>query len=114
MRRHPAFFPAFVDDEVFNRLDANRIVVNVERTCRFARRGTDAAGEFGEVVGAVQRVECLLPVAAIDEIIPVGNDVVDRAAGLAERNAAVHAARALLFRLVVLQRDHKFAIVMEA
>jgi hypothetical protein len=36
---------------------------------------------------------------------------VDRAAGLAERDSAVHAARALLGRLVVLQRKNELAVV---
>ena len=53
----------------------------------FAGRRADATGELGEVVGAVQGVERLPVVAAKDKIVPVGNDVVDRAAGLAERDA---------------------------
>src|SRR6185312_13119065 len=36
-----------------------------------------------------------LPASVIHEIIPVGNDVVDWASGVAERDAAIHAARAL-------------------
>ena len=61
----------------------------------FARRRTDASGELREVVGGVQTADRFLPAAAIDQIVPVGNDVGERAAGVAERHAAIHAARAL-------------------
>ena len=36
-----------------------------------------------------------LPAAAVHQIVPVGNEVVQRAAGVAEGHAAIHAARAL-------------------
>src|SRR4030095_3833219 len=54
------------------------------------------------------------PLMAVREIVPVGNDVVDRAARLTERGAAVHAARALLRGFVVLQRDKDLAIMEHA
>ena len=57
LRHDPALFPALVDDEVLDRLDADGIVVDVERARRLARRRADAAGELGEVVGRVQHVE---------------------------------------------------------
>ena len=114
LRRDPAFFPTLVDDEVLDRLDADRIVVDVERAGGFARRRADASGEFRKVVGRVQHFERLAPLLPVDQVVPVGNDVVDRAAGLAERDAAVHAARALLRRLVVLEREDELAVVAHA
>ena len=77
------------------------------------------AGHTRPVNSGKLLVECstssaLLPLMAVHEIVPVGNDVVDRAAGLAERDAAVHAARALLRGLVVLQRDDELAVVAHA
>ena len=66
----------------------------------------------GKVVRLVQPVERLAPAAAIDEIVPLGDQVVDRAAGghvghqvarVAERNAAIHAARPLVSQLAVAQ-----------
>ncbi len=113
-RRDPALLPALVDDEVLDRLDADRIVVDVERARRLAGRRADAAGELGKVVRRVQHVERRAPLLPVDEIVPVRNDVVDRAAGLAERDAAVHAARALLRRFVVLERQHELAVVPDA
>jgi hypothetical protein len=43
-----------------------------------------------------------------------GNDVVDRAAAVAERDAAVHAARALHLGLVVRQADSEFLVMLDA
>ena len=47
----------------------------------------------------VQALERLFPSAVINEVVPLGNQIVNRAAvfGLTERHAAVHAARALCF-----------------
>ena len=101
----PAFVPALVDDRDFDVLDRDRRRVDAEHARAFARRGADAAGELGKIVRLVQALERLLPEAAIDEVVPLGDEVVDRAAaghaaderaGVAERDAAIHAARALL------------------
>src|SRR5207253_408335 len=42
----PALFPAPVHDLAFNRLDRDRVVLDVQGTRRLAWRGTNAAGEF--------------------------------------------------------------------
>ncbi len=62
----------------------------------FAGRGADAAGELGEVVGGMQTANGALPTAVVGEVVPVGDEVVDGAAGVAEGNAAIHAAGTLL------------------
>src|SRR5207244_2199012 len=71
----------------------------------------NAAGELGKVIGLVQPVEGLAPQPAVDEIVPFGDEVVDRTArrhaleertGVAERHAAIHAAGALRLQLLVL------------
>ena len=51
------------------------------------------------------------PRVIVDQIIPVGDLVINRAARVAIGNAAIHAARRLAFRGAVTQRDHKFIIV---
>ena len=91
----PAFVEGAIDDGLLDVLDGDRRLVDAEHAGRLARRGTDAAGELREIVGGVQRADGFAPAAAIDQIVPVGNDVVQRAAGVAEGNAAIHAARAL-------------------
>ena len=95
----PAFEKAALDDVLFDLLDRDRRLVDAEHARGFAGRGTDAAGELGEIVGGVQLADGFFPAAAIDQIVPVGNEIVDGTAGVAERNAAIHAARALLAQL---------------
>jgi hypothetical protein len=64
--------------------------------------------KVGEVVGFVQAIQSLMPEAAIDEVVPFRDEVVNGAAGghaaeenagVAERHAAIHAAGALLAQL---------------
>src|SRR5258708_1466159 len=114
LRPHPALGVTLVDDRLLDRLDRHRVVVDVEHARGFARRGAHAAGELGDVGCRVQDVERLAPVVAVNEIVPVGNDVVHRAAGLAEGNAAVHAARALLRHLLVGERPYEFLVDLDA
>ena len=112
--RHPAVGPGAIDDGAFDRLDRHRRVVEVERAGGFARRGADAAGEFGEIIGRMQIARGLLPVGAIDEIVPVRDLVVDRAAVVAKGNAAIHAACGLILRRLLRQRDHEFLVVADS
>jgi hypothetical protein len=59
--------------------------------------GQVRAGELREVVGLVQPVQGFAPAALVDEVVPLRNQVVDRATvvRLAERHATIHAAGAL-------------------
>src|SRR6266542_6560172 len=62
----------------------------------------------------MQDIERRPPLPAIGEIVPVRNDVVDRAPGLTKRNAAVHAAGALPRGFVIGEGQDEFAIVRDA
>jgi hypothetical protein len=99
--RDPSFGPGVVDDVLFDQLDRDRVVVDVEDAGFFARRRTYAAGEFGKVVGRMQAVDRLLPAPAIDQVVPVRDDVAERAALVAEGDAAIHASRPLRAQLVL-------------
>src|SRR5690606_39009770 len=110
----PAMLPGAVDDGVLDALDTHRVVVDVEHAGCFAGRGADAAGELGEVVGRVEHGKGTLPVALVDQIVEVRNDVVDRAATAAKRRAAVHAARGLHGGLCVAQADDEFFVAFDA
>ncbi len=114
LRQHPAFGPAAVDDGVLDGLDAHGLVIHIQRAGCLAGCGANAAGELGEVVGAVQGVEGGLPVATVHQIVEVWNDVIDRAAVVAERCAAVHAARRLFVGLGIVQTDHELFVVFQA
>ena len=59
-------------------------------------------------------VDRVAPLVAVDEVVPVGDQVVDGAAAVAEGHAALHAARALLRELPFGQRLHELAVVVHA
>src|SRR4051794_23412545 len=84
-----------VGDGLLDELDRDRRLVDAEDAGRFARRRADAAGELREVVGGVELADGLAPLAVEDEVVPIGDEVGERTAGMAERDAAVHAAGAL-------------------
>src|ERR1043166_8847437 len=101
----PAHLEALVDDRLLDVLDRDRLVVDAQNARPLARRGTDAPGELGEVVRLVEPLEGVMPLVAVDEVVPFGDQIVDRAARrhaaqkrprMAERDAAIHAARTLL------------------
>ena len=108
----------------FDVLDRDRRSIDAEHARTFARRGANAAGEFREIIRLVQPFERFFPEAAIDEIVPFRNEIVDRAAGghaaderagVAERNSAIHAARALLAQfLSSVHVEMKFVPVLDA
>ena len=106
----PAIVPTLVDDRDLDVLNRDGRLVHAEHARSFARGGADAAGEFREVVGLVEAFERLMPEALVDEVVPLGDQVVDRAAAghpadelarVAERYPAIHAASALLLELLV-------------
>jgi hypothetical protein len=55
-----------------------------------------------------------LPLAAIDEVVPVGDLVVDRAAGVTVGDAAIHAARRLRLDLALGQRKDELLPMPDA
>ncbi len=110
---YPALLEGFLDDRHFDRLDRDGVVVDAEHARPFARRRAEAPGELGKIVRRVQPVDGRLPPIAVHEIVPVGNQVAQRAALMAERNAAVHAARALLLELSLRVRKIDLSPVLE-
>src|SRR3974390_2183606 len=112
-----------VGDLAFDGFDGDRIFVDVERTGCLSRRWADATSEFREIVGRVQVASGLFPVVAIDQVVPVGNLVVDGAAGgragdtghpVAIGHPAVHAARRLVADFFFRQRQHKLVPMLDA
>ena len=97
----PALGEAALDDRQLDLLDRHRVVVDVEHAGGLARRRADATGQLGKVVGPVKLVERLSPAALIDEVVPLRDQVAERAAVVAERDAAVHAARTLVLQDLV-------------
>ena len=115
LRDDPAFVPGAIDDRALDLLDRDRVaLLDLEHARRLARRRAEPAGELGEVVRAVQLVDRLAPAVAIDEVVPVGDQVPERAAAVAERHAALHAAGRLLAQLGQRQRADELAHVADA
>ena len=113
LRLHPALLEGAVDDRAFDRLDRHRRVLNVERAGRLAGRRANAAGEFRKVVGREQIARRFPPIAAIGEVVPVGDLIVDRTADVTIGDAAIHAARRLVARRLLAQGEHELAIVAD-
>lgn len=102
---------SLVGNRLLDGLDGDRRILEVQRAGLLAGCGTDAAGEFREVVGGMEVADRLFPVVVIDQIVPVGDLVVH---GTARRtmtigNAAIHAACRLLLHLGIRHRNGEFA-----
>ena len=114
-RHDPALGPGAVDDRELDLLDRDGVAfVDLEHARRLAGRGAQPAGELGEVVRAVQLLARLGPAVAVDEVVPVRDQVADRAAVMAERHAALHAAGSLRAQLGERQRADELADVADA
>ena len=85
-------------------LIVDRVAVDPQHARRFARGRAELAGELGKVVGRMQPLDRRPPLVAVDQVVPVGDQVAQRAALMAERDAAVHAPRALGLELVLGER----------
>src|SRR5215203_566105 len=96
LRRHPALVPGPVDDRDFDVLDGDRITVDTHHARGLTGCRAQPPGELREVIGGVQALQRLVPVAAPDQVVPLRDQVSQWAPGVAERDAAVHAASRLL------------------
>jgi hypothetical protein len=85
-----------VGDLHLDLLDGDRVVGDAQYAGRLARRRTEPAGELREVVGGVQALRGGRPGAGADQVVPVRDAVAQRAALVAERDAAVHAPGGLV------------------
>ncbi len=112
----PAAADRLVGNSLFDSLDGDRAIFEVEGTCFLARGGADAAGELGEIVGRMEVARGFLPIVLINEIVPVRDLVVDGAARIAMAigDAAIHAARGLVFHFRLGERDRELVMVPDA
>ena len=95
LRNDPAFVERAIDDRQLDRLDGDGIFVDAEHARPFARRGAQQACELGKVVGLMEALDRRPPRIAVNQVIPVRDQVAERAPLVTERDAAVHAARGL-------------------
>src|SRR6516225_5410739 len=113
--KHPSLLPRAVDDRVLDLLDRDRVALSdLEHARGLARRGTQAPCELGEVVGRMELGDRVAPAVAIYEVVPVGDQVPQRAPVVTERHAAVHAASPLLAQVGNRPREQELAVVAGA
>src|SRR5690606_23590276 len=98
---------AVVNDGVLDRVVDHSVVIDVQGASRFTRGRTDATRELGKVVRRMKYIQRAPPFLTVDQVVPIGNDVVDRAAVMAKGNAAVHAACRLHACLAVIQSGNE-------
>src|SRR5262249_5620145 len=82
-RLDPSLREGTIGDRAFDGFDGDGIILDIERAGGLAWCGTDAAGYFGKIIGGMEVARRFLPLAAIDEIVPVRDLIVDRATGVA-------------------------------
>ena len=111
---NPALVPRALNNRALDELDGDGRLIDAEHAGGLARGRADAAGELREVVGRVEAANGRFPAVVVDEIVPVGDEVVDRAAGVAKGHTAVHAACALLALLLFRERLVDFEPVFDA
>ena len=113
-RLHQAVCKGVFDDAALVVMHGDRLVMQAAGAGLLAEGGADAAGELGEVVGLQQAGQGVAVVAVHEHVVPLGDQVVQRAAELlslkedarlAEGHAAVHAPRALFQPLRTLDGD---------
>ncbi len=95
-RRREALLPRPVGDRALDVLDGDGRLVDRQHTPRLARRRAQPAGELREIVRGVQPVGGRPPVLPRHQVVPLGDQVAQRAGVVAEGDAAVHAAIGLL------------------
>ncbi len=78
------------------------------------RARAEATGELGEIIGGVEALNGPGPLIAVDEVVPLGDQIPEWAAVVAERNTAVHATRALVLGVFGAERFVDLAPVAQA
>src|SRR5204863_499429 len=76
----PALVEGALADAFLHRLDRDRVVVDAEDARALAGRRAEPARPLGEVVGRVQALARVAPAVLVHEVVPVGDDVAERAA----------------------------------
>lgn len=84
------FLLVVFDNGEFDGFDVYWVFVDVQCVGGFVWGGVDMFGEFGEVVGGVQYVECCFLVVFEYQVVEVGDDVVDWVVVVIEWNFVVY------------------------
>ena len=119
-----AVFIAVFHDSALILLDSHRIASgHAAGAGGLAQGGAHPGGELRIAVGGDEPFDRKIPLPLIHQIIPLGDEVVQRTAAghaaqhhaaLAEGHTAVHAAGALRLLFVLVQRQMKFVKIGDA
>src|SRR5271163_1047138 len=90
LRNNRALTKRMFNDAVLNQLDRNRGLIDSQNTGSFTGRGTDPPRKLRKIVGAMQNAQGIAPAVLINQVVPLWYDVVQRAASVAKRYAAIH------------------------
>lgn len=100
-RFDPSLLPSAIGDGAFDSFDCDGGVFEVEGAGGFAGSGTDPSGNFGEIIGAVEIGGGAFPVLIVDEVVPIGNLIIDGTAGVTIGHPAIHTSGSLSFEIVI-------------
>jgi hypothetical protein len=110
---HPSLLPGAFDNLLLDLLDGDRITIDVQDAGLFARRRTNPTGKLRKVIGGVQAIDRIGPSTPEDQIVPVRDDISERATGMAKGNAAIHATRSLFAHLALRMLALQLTIVFQ-
>ena len=113
-RPNPSFLEGVLDDGLFDGLDGDGRFIDAQHARGLAGGGANAAREFRKVVGGVQRADGFFPSVAVNQVVPIGDDVVQGTARVAKGNAAIHAARRLRAQLLLGEVLINFLVIIHA
>src|SRR6266545_2044416 len=120
---NPACLKTFVNNRLLNRLDRDRVITDTKHARAFAWRGTNPARKFRKVVGVMKATQCFAPMAPVDQIVPLWNQIVYGtpggrpaydSAGMAKRHAAIHTTSALFTERLLRRVQMEFLPVGDA
>tara|TARA_B100000579_G_C22279511_1_gene597637 strand:- start:70 stop:426 length:357 start_codon:yes stop_codon:yes gene_type:complete len=87
-----------VNDAYLNLFDGHWVLVYAKNTSPFAGSWAETARKFWKVIGRMKTVDGFAPSITVNQVVPVWNDVAERAAVVTEGDSAVHASTCLFFQ----------------
>ena len=91
VRRQATVGHGVIDDRHLNLFDGHSGLVNAEHARGLTRCRANSTGELGKVVWGVETLDGALKIVSPDKDVPLGNEVSQRTALMAEGHATIHA-----------------------
>ena len=113
-RGEPPPSTGVIDDPQLHLLDRDRIGVDRQHAGVLARGRAQRAGELGEVVRGVQPIRRTPPLTPPDQLVPVRDQIPQRATRVTKRHPAVHTPTRLHPLLLIPHRHANLAPIPQA